>query len=102
MDRVAVAAGAGVDADVCTLGGGGAGQDAVVEVDEGLEEGGAGPGVAGVVFAACDDAVICGDLFDLSFFFLGFSWIDERARSTYNTFGEVDRNPSSPPPQNTP
>lgn len=38
MDRVAVAAGAGVDADVGALGGGEAGQDAVVEVDEGLEE----------------------------------------------------------------
>ena len=64
MDRVAVAAGAGVDADVGALGGGEAGQDAVVEVDEGLEEGGAGAGVAGVVFggeAACDDAVSCGD-----------------------------------------
>ena len=50
VDRVAVAAGAGVDADFGALGRGKAGQDAVVEVDEGLEEGGAGPGVVGVVF----------------------------------------------------
>lgn len=50
VDRVAVAAGAGVDANVRALVGGEAGQDAVVEVDEGLEEGGASPGVAGVVF----------------------------------------------------
>lgn len=50
MDRVAVAAGAGMDADVGALRSGEAGQDAVVEVDEGLEQGGAGPGVAGVVF----------------------------------------------------
>ena len=89
MDRVAVAPGAGVDADVGAFGGGEAGQDAVVEVDEGLEEGGAGPGVAGVVFwrrAACDDAVSCGDVFDLSFFFFSgilTVWIEESARSTY-------------------
>ena len=66
VDRVAVAAGAGVDADVGALGGGEAGQDAVVEVDEGLEEGGAGPGVAGVVFggeAALNGAVSWGNFF---------------------------------------
>ncbi len=56
VDGIAVAAGAGVDADVCALRGCEAGEDAVVEVDKGVEEGGAGPGVAGVVFggqAAC-------------------------------------------------
>ena len=37
MDGVAVAAGAGVDADVGAFRGGEAGQDAVVEVDEGAE-----------------------------------------------------------------
>ena len=41
-----------MDADVGTFGGGEAGEDAVVEGDEGVEEGGAGPGVEGVV-AAC-------------------------------------------------
>ena len=49
MDRVAVAAGAGVDANVGAFEGGEAGENEVVEGDEGLEEGGAGPGVAGVV-----------------------------------------------------
>ena len=48
---VAVAAGAGVDADVGAVGGAEAGEDEVVEVDEGVEEGGAGPGVTGVVTA---------------------------------------------------
>lgn len=46
MDGVAVAAGAGVDADVRAFGGGEAGQEAVVEVGEGAEQRGAGPGVA--------------------------------------------------------
>lgn len=50
MDGVAVAAAAGVDADVGAFGGGEAGQDAVVEVGEGAEQRDAGPGVAGVVF----------------------------------------------------
>ena len=72
VDRVAVAAGAGVDADVGAFGGGEAGEDAVVEVDEGAEEGGAGPGVAGVVFgrqtAFCGGgAVSRGSLVCLSF-----------------------------------
>lgn len=57
VDRVAVAAGAGVDADVGALGSGEAGQDAVVEVDEGLEQGGAGPRVAGVVLGC--QAALC-------------------------------------------
>ena len=77
-----------MDADVGALGGGEAGQDAVVEVDEGLEEGGAGPGVAGVVLgreAACDDAVSCGDLLDLSLFFFSFFGILTDRRK-----GEVD------------
>ena len=43
MDGVAVAAGAGVDADIGAFGGGEAGQDAVVEVGEGAEQRGAGP-----------------------------------------------------------
>ena len=49
MDRVAVAARAGVDANVGTFRGGEAGEDFVVEVYKNFEEGGASPGVAWVV-----------------------------------------------------
>ena len=52
MDGVAVAARASVDADVGTFRGGKAGEDFVVEVDKGFEEGSASPGVAWVVFGS--------------------------------------------------
>ena len=47
---VAVAAGTGVDADVLPLFCRKTVEDLVVEVDEGVEKFGIGPGVAGVVF----------------------------------------------------
>lgn len=49
VDAVAVAAGAGVDADVLALVGGEAVEDLVVQVDECLEQVGAGPRVARVL-----------------------------------------------------
>lgn len=55
VDGVAVAAGAGMDANVLALLGGEAGEDAIVEVDEGLQKGGAGPGVTGVLLR-CETA----------------------------------------------
>lgn len=109
MDRVAVAARAGVDADVGALGGGEAGQDAVVEVEEGLGEGGAGPGVAGVVLggeAACDDAVSCGDLFDLSSFlffsFFGILMDRRKGEVVLPSVKSIETLFAPPPPQKHP
>ena len=50
MDGVAVAARAGVDADIGTFRGGKAGEDFVVEVDKGFEEGRTSPRVTWVIF----------------------------------------------------
>jgi hypothetical protein len=50
VDRVAVAAGTGVDADILAFVGGEAVEHFVVKVDEGVEQFGAGPGVSGIVF----------------------------------------------------
>lgn len=52
MDGVAVAARASVDANVGTFRGGEAGEDFVVEVDKGFEEGRTSPGVTWVVFGS--------------------------------------------------
>ena len=57
MHGVAVTAGAGVDADVLALFGREAVKDFVVEINEGVEEFGAGPGVARVVFGG--EATFC-------------------------------------------
>ncbi len=52
MDGVAVTAGAGVYANVGLFRGGETGEDFVIEVDKGFEEGGASPRSARVVFAS--------------------------------------------------
>ena len=52
MDRVAVAARAGVDANIGAFRSGEAGEDFVVEVYKGFEKGGASPRVTWVVFGS--------------------------------------------------
>ena len=52
MDGVAVAARAGVDANIGTFRGGKAGEDFVVEVDKGFEERRTSPGVTWVGFGS--------------------------------------------------
>ena len=52
MDGVAVAARAGVDADIGTFRGRKSGEDFVVEVDKGFEKGRTSPGVTWVVFGS--------------------------------------------------
>ena len=52
MDRIAVAARANVDANIGAFRSGEAGEDFVIEVDKGFEEGGASPGVTWVVFGS--------------------------------------------------